>query len=111
MPPTGFLPIPQPAPALHAVAAAHFLGQQLPGDAAPQNKENAGQDGTVGNPRPATLGFRRRRGQKRINQKSQVVGQESEATYQHHFADRETRGLAGAGRLDAPGASDTIKRT
>src|SRR5690606_7085893 len=37
------LPVPEPAPAGHARATAHLLGQHLPGNAAAQDKEDAGQ--------------------------------------------------------------------
>ena len=41
LPDLRLVPIPQPAPAGHARAAAHLPGQHLPGDAAPENEEDA----------------------------------------------------------------------
>src|SRR5438876_7238096 len=41
------LPVPQPAPARHTGATAHFLREHLPGDAAPQDEDDAGQAGAV----------------------------------------------------------------
>src|SRR5205085_413530 len=41
------LPVPQPAPARHTGATAHFLRQHLPRDAAVQDEDNPGQAGPV----------------------------------------------------------------
>jgi len=47
IPHAGALPIPQAPPAGHATAAAQFLRQQFPGDAALQHEEDAGQGGAI----------------------------------------------------------------
>src|SRR5262249_6867068 len=49
------LPVPEPAPAGHAGPAAHLLREHLPGDAAPQDEDDAGQAGPVVHRRPAPL--------------------------------------------------------
>jgi hypothetical protein len=49
------LPGSQAAPAGHARAAAHLLRQHLPGDAALQDEDDAGQTGAVVHRRPAAL--------------------------------------------------------
>src|SRR5512135_2509383 len=49
------LPVPQPAPAGHAGPAAHLLRQHLPGEAALQDEDDAGQAGAVVHRRPAAL--------------------------------------------------------
>jgi len=55
LPDAAALPAPQPAPAGHPGAAAHLLRQHLPGDAALQDKDDAGQAGAVVNRRAATF--------------------------------------------------------
>jgi hypothetical protein len=53
LPDTAALPIPQATPAGDARAAAHLLGEHLPGDAASQDEDDAGQAGAVIDGRPA----------------------------------------------------------
>jgi hypothetical protein len=43
-------------------------------NAGAQDKEDAGQGGSIFNPRPATLGLRRFRGQKRLNARPESIG-------------------------------------
>ena len=43
----GLVPVAQPPPARHARAAAHLRGQQLPGCAGTQHKNNAGQHSPI----------------------------------------------------------------
>ena len=43
----GCVPVSQSAPAGHARTTIHFLRQHLPGDAALEHEEDAGQDGAV----------------------------------------------------------------
>src|SRR3954471_13358154 len=43
LPDAGLLPIAEPAPAAHPAAAAHLLREHLPGDAALEDEEDAGQ--------------------------------------------------------------------
>jgi hypothetical protein len=43
------LPVAQATPAGHATAAAHLLGQHLPGNTTLQDKHNAAKRGPVGN--------------------------------------------------------------
>src|SRR3954467_8059076 len=50
------LPIAQPTPAGHAAPAAHLLRQILPGNACPENEEDAGKSLAVWN-RPASVGL------------------------------------------------------
>jgi hypothetical protein len=40
-------PVAETSPARHSTAAAQFAGQQLPRDAAPKDKENAGQTRSI----------------------------------------------------------------
>jgi len=47
VPDTGLLPGTQAPPATHARAAAHFLGQHLPRDAALQDEQDAGQNRSI----------------------------------------------------------------
>ncbi len=51
LPDAGLVPVPQPAPAGHARAAAHLFGQHLPGDAAPQNEQDARKSLPVRHPK------------------------------------------------------------
>jgi len=63
-PHAGSLPVTQPPPARHATPTAQFLGQPLPGDAAFQYKDDAGQGGAVADAAwPSTLGLGRFQGQ------------------------------------------------
>jgi hypothetical protein len=49
------LPVPQSPPTGHAGAAAHFLGQHLPGNAALEHEDDASQAGSVVHRRAAAL--------------------------------------------------------
>lgn len=50
-------PIAPAAPASDATATTEFLGQQLPGNAALEHKEDARQGGAIGYPQAVTTGF------------------------------------------------------
>src|SRR5437870_3717652 len=69
------LPVPQPAPAGHAGAAAHLLREHLPGDAALQDEDNAGQAGAVVHRRSAAFtGLSPVARQERLDDFPQFVG-------------------------------------
>jgi hypothetical protein len=51
-----FVPVSQASPTGHAAATAHLLGQGFPRNLRPQDKEDARQTGSVGDPR--TTAFR-----------------------------------------------------
>src|SRR4051794_25461595 len=67
-PDAGLLPVAQSAPAGHAGAAAHLLREHLPGDAALQHEQDAGQGGAVLDRRPAALRAWRPRREERSEQ-------------------------------------------
>lgn len=52
LPDPGLLPIPQAAPAGATASVVQFSRQILPGDAGPENEENAGQNRTIVTPLP-----------------------------------------------------------
>lgn len=79
VPHASLLPIAQPAPARHAAAAAHLLGQHLPRDARLQNEEDAGQGSTVGQARSAALRFRRLRRQQRLYHRPERIREKGSA--------------------------------
>jgi hypothetical protein len=65
------LPLPESSPASHARTAAQFLGQEFPGDAAAEHKENARQDLPVGQPGPTTARPRGIRWQQQLQHRPQ----------------------------------------
>ena len=74
MPYLRLLPIAQAAPARHAGAATHLLGQVLPGNARLEHEQNAREGGAVGHPRAARLQLvAAGRGQQRRHHRPQLV--------------------------------------
>jgi hypothetical protein len=57
LPDPSALPVAQAAPTGHPAAAAQFLGQPLPRDAAFQDKDDAGQCSTITDTRPPPFGL------------------------------------------------------
>src|SRR5690242_17187617 len=55
LPDAGLLPVAQPAPAAHPAAAAHLLREHLPGNAALEDEEDAGQRRAILDRRTAAL--------------------------------------------------------
>jgi hypothetical protein len=78
IPHTGQLPVAQASPARHPRAAAQFLRQHLPGDAAAEDKENAGQACAIREARPSA--FSRRGGVGKNGSTRSHNGSESSAT-------------------------------
>src|SRR3954447_17058287 len=73
-PAAALLPVPEPSPAGHAGAAAHLLREHLPGDAALQHEQDAGQSGAVLDRRAAALRTWRARREERSEQGPEGVG-------------------------------------
>ena len=71
-PHSGLLPVPEPPPARTPGPAAHLPGQHLPGYAALEDEDDAGQRRPVVHTRPAAFGFRRLFGQKRLDRFPQL---------------------------------------
>jgi hypothetical protein len=77
LPNPGGLPVAQPSPAGHAAAAAHLLGQILPGEAGLEHEQDAGQGLTIvdgfapGEPEPPGL----RRRQERFDPFPESIGE------------------------------------
>jgi hypothetical protein len=55
IPHAGSLPIPQAAPTRHPRAAPEFLREHLPGDAAAEDEQNAGETRAIGDARPSAF--------------------------------------------------------
>ncbi len=72
-PDTDRLPVAQPSPACHARPTAHLLGEHLPGDAALQNKQDAGQRRPVWDRWPTAFRLRPLRRQQRFDQGPQFI--------------------------------------
>jgi hypothetical protein len=73
-PDPGRLPVAEPAPAGHAGAAAHLLGQALSADAGAQHEDDAFEHPAVVERRPAALRTRRPLGEQGRDQRPQFVG-------------------------------------
>ena len=73
VPHAGLAPLVQAVPQGHA-AAAHLLGEVLPGDAGLQDEQDAGQTGAIRRARLAALGAGRVFGKDRLDQRPQIVG-------------------------------------
>jgi hypothetical protein len=66
-PHTCLLPLLEPTPAAHPRAAAHLLGQHLPGYATLEHEDDAGEGGPVVDARPTALGLGWLFGQQRLD--------------------------------------------
>ncbi len=75
VPDTCFLPVPQATPAGDAAAAAHFLGQHFPRNAAFEHEQNPGHGGPVRHPRSSAFGLGRFHRQQRCNHLPQFIGE------------------------------------
>src|SRR3712207_3174164 len=68
------VPLLEASPASHSRAAAHLLGQHLPGYAALEDEQDPGEGGTVVDAGPAAVGLGRLFGQQWLNYFPQLVG-------------------------------------
>jgi hypothetical protein len=76
LPYTRFVPIVEPTPTRHARAASHLLRQHLPGDAALENKQDAGEGSAVVDTGSAAVGLGWLFGQQRLDHFPQFIGNE-----------------------------------
>jgi hypothetical protein len=72
-PHTRLVPLLEPTPAGHPRAAAHLLGQHLPGYATLEHEDDAGKGCPVVDAGPTALGLGRLLGQKRLDHFPQFV--------------------------------------
>ena len=70
------VPLLEPAPAGHARAASHLLGEHLPGDARLEHEQDARESGPVVDARPAAPGLGGFLGEQRSDDRPQFVGHE-----------------------------------
>ncbi len=70
------VPFLEPTPTRHARAAAHLLGQHLPGYAALQDEQDAGEGGAVVDSGSTAFGLGRLLGQQRLDHFPQFIGDE-----------------------------------
>lgn len=73
LPDLGLLPVPQAAPAGATAPVAQLTWQVLPGDAGPQNEENAGQNRAIVTPPSTALRLVWALGEEGLNDRPQVV--------------------------------------
>src|SRR5215203_2716014 len=76
LPHARLVPFLEASPTGHARAAAHFLRQHLPGYAALQDEQDAGESCPVVDAWPAALGLRRIFRQQRLDHFPQFIGDE-----------------------------------
>jgi hypothetical protein len=76
LPHPGFVPLLQAPPAGHAAAAAHLLGEHLPGDARLEHEQNTRKSGAIVHARAPTFGFRRLLRQEWFDYDPKFVGYE-----------------------------------
>jgi hypothetical protein len=76
LPHTRLVPFLEPTPTGHARAAAYLLRQHLPGYAALQDEQDAGEGGAVVDSGPTAFGLGRLLGQQRLDHFPQFIGDE-----------------------------------
>src|SRR5947208_5845591 len=76
IPHTRSLPIAEAAPTRHSRPAPEFLREHVPGNAAPEDKQNAGETRAIGDARPPAFRPRRWSWQERFNKIPQRIGKQ-----------------------------------
>ncbi len=76
LPHPGLVPLLEAPPAGHAAAAAHLLGEYLPGNSRLEHEQNARKSGAIVHARAPTLGFRRMLRQEWFDYAPKFVGYE-----------------------------------
>jgi hypothetical protein len=74
-PDAGGRPITQTPPAGHTATATHFLRKVFPGDAGPENEDNAGKGLAIIEEGPSPFGMSGMLGEERLNELPEMVGQ------------------------------------
>ena len=76
LPYTRLVPSFEASPTRHTGAAAHLLGEHLPGDAAREDEQDAGKSSPIVDAGPATLGLGRFFGQQRLDHFPKFIANE-----------------------------------
>ena len=84
------LPVAQATPARHPRPAPEFLREHVPGNAAAEDKQNAGETRTVRNARPSAFRSTWWSGQERSDKIPQRIGKQRRShTHSRYFADED----------------------
>jgi len=84
------LPIAQAAPTRHSRPAPEFLREHVPGNAAAEDKQNAGETRAIGDARPSAFRPRRWSWQERFKKIPQRIGKQCRGhTRSRYFADED----------------------
>ena len=85
------LPIAQAPPTRHPRSATEFPGEHLPGNAAAQDEDNAGETGAIRDTRPPTLWSSGRSRQERLDRSHNASGSSAAATTVHATSPKRIR--------------------